>query len=380
MEQQEPQLILCPYCGDAQPPSERCANCGGLFEPLSRKATQISMGPWYLRDKNQPFLPGCSYDILLRHIKAGRIKPTTIMRGPTTHQFWAIARNVPGIAHLLGYCHQCNVHVEPTAPRCPSCGAPFEAVRQRNELGLIYPDDKSVALGQMRLEWEQAQRTGRFPNPVTSIGTGGGPGGAGGVAAGAPLPIPSEHGGERAAATPGRGNPVDAVGLDLLEEVLGTSPATTPGARRGPSAPYSRPASQIPPRQGSATPKAPVMPMPGRAIMETDAQAQRSADSSPPLPPPTTSNRSPLLDFGAEAAAGASGSVASGRRPAARPAIDSSNIAGGVTESAPDLDLDGGGRRLTTTFWLLASVTFLIILGVAVLVAIMLRGSIQLSK
>src|SRR5690348_425633 len=100
-------LVLCPYCGHAQPAADRCEECRGLFEPLSRRATQISMGPWFIRDKANPFRPGCSYEVLRKQIAAGKIKPTTVLRGPTTRQFWSVARNVPGVAHLLGYCHRC---------------------------------------------------------------------------------------------------------------------------------------------------------------------------------------------------------------------------------------------------------------------------------
>ena len=60
----ENKIILCPYCGNTQKTPDRCEGCGGLFEPLSRKATQIKMGPWFIRDKNNPFRPGCSYEVL----------------------------------------------------------------------------------------------------------------------------------------------------------------------------------------------------------------------------------------------------------------------------------------------------------------------------
>jgi len=131
-------LVLCPYCGAAQRGGDRCQSCGGLFEPLSQLATQIAMGPWYIRDKANPFRPGCSYEVLAQMVKAGRIKPTTVLRGPTTNQFWSVARNVEGISHLLGYCHSCHAHVQPTDASCESCGAIFKAVDQRDKLGLRF--------------------------------------------------------------------------------------------------------------------------------------------------------------------------------------------------------------------------------------------------
>ena len=147
-----PKLILCPYCGHTQTPRDKCVNCNGLFEPLSRRATQIAMGPWTVRDKAQPFRPGCSYEVLKKMIAAGKIGPTTIIRGPTTRQFWSIARNVPGVAHLLGYCHGCGKHVPKEGINaCPHCGVPFKAVRQRNELGLQFPHRRAAEAAQRTL-------------------------------------------------------------------------------------------------------------------------------------------------------------------------------------------------------------------------------------
>jgi len=147
-------LILCPYCGATQTGGDRCKVCGGLVEPLSRRATQISMGPWYIRDKKVPFRPGCSYDVLVKQIKAGRVKPTTILRGPTTRQFWSVARNVAGLAHLLGYCHRCGAHVKAADKKCHACGEPFVEPRDRNELGLLYTTEKEAAAAQRALDRE----------------------------------------------------------------------------------------------------------------------------------------------------------------------------------------------------------------------------------
>ncbi len=160
-------VLLCPYCGQPQRSGvgedvERCKSCGGLFEPLSQIATQIAMGPWYIRDKQQPFRPGCSYDVLRKMLDAGRIRPTSVMRGPTTRQFWQVARNVPGVAHFLGYCHNCNFHVKPTDAKCPSCGAAFKEPDERDRLGLQFPTPESVERAERDLAAaREAQRTGK---------------------------------------------------------------------------------------------------------------------------------------------------------------------------------------------------------------------------
>ena len=166
---QESQVILCPYCGHAQkvpadqPVPDQCIECRGLFEPLSRRATQIAMGPWYIRDKAMPFRPGCSFDVLQKQIKAGKVKTTTVMRGPTTKQFWSVARNVPGVAHLLGYCHGCGSKTEPSAKSCTSCNAKFKNQGQRNELGLQYRTPTEAHAAQRALEKEIAAITGETP-------------------------------------------------------------------------------------------------------------------------------------------------------------------------------------------------------------------------
>ncbi|MFK7788423.1 MAG: hypothetical protein AB8C95_02875 [Phycisphaeraceae bacterium] len=147
-------LVLCPYCGHAQYGGDRCQACAGLFEPLSRRATQLAMGPWQIRDKNQPFRPSCCYDVLKSMAAAGKIKPTTVLRGPTTRQFWSIARNVPGVSHLIGYCHECGNHVSPSDARCGECKSIFTEPRERNELGLIFKNDIEAEIGTKQLKAE----------------------------------------------------------------------------------------------------------------------------------------------------------------------------------------------------------------------------------
>ncbi len=129
-------VVICPYCGEAQSNSERCRACGGLFEPLSRQATHNAMGPWFLRDPGKPFHPGCSYETMVRMIDRGQLTRYSLVRGPTTKQFWTVARHAPGLAHLLGYCHNCDTSVDPGDHGCHVCGVPFGAYLSRNHLGL----------------------------------------------------------------------------------------------------------------------------------------------------------------------------------------------------------------------------------------------------
>ena len=157
-------VLICPYCGQTQPAGERCRACGGLFEPLSRQATHNAMGPWFLRDAQRPFQPGCSYETLIQLIERGQVNKYSIIRGPTTRQFWTVARRVPGVAHLLGYCHSCDASVDPGDHGCHACGVPFGAYLDRNFMGLpevqplpwepgIEPTPDASGLRQPRLGW-----------------------------------------------------------------------------------------------------------------------------------------------------------------------------------------------------------------------------------
>ena len=94
------------------------------------------MGPWSVRLSKSPFGPGCSYARLCVLIERGRITPDTILRGPSTHQFWTPARKVPGVAHRLGVCHSCGGPAEASAFSCGRCGARFAASEDRQHLGL----------------------------------------------------------------------------------------------------------------------------------------------------------------------------------------------------------------------------------------------------
>jgi hypothetical protein len=235
-------LILCPYCGHTQPQTDRCVECGGLFEPLSRKATQITMGPWFIRDKRVPFRPGCSFEIIARMVKAGKIKTNTVMRGPTTHQFWSVARNVPGVAHLLGYCHKCGSHVKKEHVACPTCDTVFPVVDERDRMGLVYATKDQAGRAQRELNREVAE-------------------------ANATSPALTDGDDEQASDTKQREREAFLPGPELLNEVLGG-----PAPGRATSEPVLRPPA-IPPAE-------PVKPTP---VRRTPPPAPKSASPLPAL-------------------------------------------------------------------------------------------------
>ena len=138
----EKQVVICPYCGAAQTAGRRCGGCGVDFDPLTRREIQNGMGPWFVRDAEHPFRGGMAYERLVEMIDDGEITRYTVVRGPTTSQLWTVVRKIPGLAHLLGDCHECNAKVEPAATRCSQCRTVFGAWLDRNHLGL--PDIQAL--------------------------------------------------------------------------------------------------------------------------------------------------------------------------------------------------------------------------------------------
>lgn len=128
--------MICPFCGHVQEAGVRCSACHVPVDSLTRQATQNDMGPWFVRDPNRPHFPGCSYEAMGKLVSMGVITKHTIVRGPSTQQFWVAARRAPGIAHLLGYCHECDGKVSPKDLRCPACRTTFGAWLDRDRLGL----------------------------------------------------------------------------------------------------------------------------------------------------------------------------------------------------------------------------------------------------
>ncbi len=127
---------VCPYCGIDAISGTRCLQCRGLVDPLSLQASQNEMGPWTIRSDKGQFLPGCSYQVIVQQIAKGRLHLSTVLRGPTTRQFWMKAARTPGVAHLLGICHSCNSGVVPGSESCPNCHVGFVIESSRQNLGL----------------------------------------------------------------------------------------------------------------------------------------------------------------------------------------------------------------------------------------------------
>ena len=116
---------ICPYCGSPEQAGSVCGSCGGLLDHASRAATAQDIGPWFVRNADRPFFPGCTDARLRRMIRDGQLRRDSIVRGPTTGGFWLPADRVPGLAQMLGFCHACEGMVGSDDPTCPRCGVPL---------------------------------------------------------------------------------------------------------------------------------------------------------------------------------------------------------------------------------------------------------------
>jgi len=69
-------------------------------------------------------------------IKSGSVGPESVVRGPTTRQFWTLAKHTPGVANRLGLCHNCGKEAGADDFSCGGCGAVFTIEPDRQFLGL----------------------------------------------------------------------------------------------------------------------------------------------------------------------------------------------------------------------------------------------------
>jgi hypothetical protein len=61
------------------------------------------------------------FETLLALIKRGQVTRDSIVRGPTTHQFWKRAAEVKGVSREFGLCYSCGGEIDARAEVCPHC-------------------------------------------------------------------------------------------------------------------------------------------------------------------------------------------------------------------------------------------------------------------
>jgi hypothetical protein len=113
---------VCPFCGTVSlAPEGICPHCNMDGAAASRPATKALIGPWYVLQPRLPAIPGITFARLLGLVKKGRIRPNSVVRGPTTHQFWRFAGQVKGLSREFGICYDCGEELPTDAAACPAC-------------------------------------------------------------------------------------------------------------------------------------------------------------------------------------------------------------------------------------------------------------------
>ena len=113
---------VCPFCGTQRDTDiGSCPNCSLEDSPTTRSATRSKLGPWYVLQSRNPSAPGMNFATLMVLVQKGRVTARSIVRGPTTGQFWRHAARAKGVSREFGLCWSCGGDVSKTARACPAC-------------------------------------------------------------------------------------------------------------------------------------------------------------------------------------------------------------------------------------------------------------------
>jgi hypothetical protein len=87
----------------------------------TRSATRGKLGPWYVLQSRNPSAPGMNFATLMVLVQKGRVTARSVLRGPTTQQFWRHAAKVKGVSREFGLCWNCGGDITRTARACGHC-------------------------------------------------------------------------------------------------------------------------------------------------------------------------------------------------------------------------------------------------------------------
>jgi hypothetical protein len=113
---------VCPFCGTQRETDVgACMHCSLEDTPTTRSATRGKLGPWYVLQSRNPSAPGMNFATLMVLVQKGRVTARSVLRGPTTGQFWRYAAKVKGVSREFGLCWNCGGDVTKNARACPNC-------------------------------------------------------------------------------------------------------------------------------------------------------------------------------------------------------------------------------------------------------------------
>jgi hypothetical protein len=237
---------VCPFCGSVNDNEQgTCPRCTMENSAATRKATKTRIGPWYVLQTRNPAAPGMTWETLIGFIRKGRVKPRSIVRGPTTHQLWRFAAHVKGLSREFGLCFSCGSAIDPTANICPQCNRLQEP--PLNPDALLEHEGEESSRGPIYRE---------LPGPANA-------GAAAAAAAPEPAPAAPPPPEEVDIVIPALGG-FGADDLDPVEPKFSAGPAVTPDvAPRGPqgrpsspsSSPFSIPSPDVSPASPQQAPR-----------------------------------------------------------------------------------------------------------------------------
>jgi len=113
---------VCPFCGTQRETDVgACMQCSLEDTPTTRSATRSKLGPWYVLQSRNPSAPGMNFATLMVLVQKGRVSARSVLRGPTTGQFWRHAAKVKGISREFMLCWNCGGDVAKNARACANC-------------------------------------------------------------------------------------------------------------------------------------------------------------------------------------------------------------------------------------------------------------------
>ena len=171
---------VCPFCGAKRAdPADACPKCTMRDTPATRAATAERLGPWYVLQSRSPSAPGMKLATLRTLIGKGHVTRRSVLRGPTTGQFWTFAERARGVAREFGSCFSCGADVKPAADRCPRCGQDQRPPADPDQL-LAAATGAAVVNGRKKAEQVAAARAADSAKPAPARVTAAvGPGGEG---------------------------------------------------------------------------------------------------------------------------------------------------------------------------------------------------------
>jgi hypothetical protein len=160
---------VCPFCGTTrQDEVGACPQCSLEDTPTTRAATRSKLGPWFVLQSRNPSAPGMNFATMLLLIQKGRVTARSVIRGPTTSQFWRHAAKVKGVSREFGLCWNCGYDVARNARVCSSCKRlqeppinPDMLLETGNDAGI---EDLAEKM------WAQEQGQAAAPGPASNGG------------------------------------------------------------------------------------------------------------------------------------------------------------------------------------------------------------------